>query len=375
MLESLLDVMTCPECGNRLSLVDIQKENGEIASGGLKCATCDILYPIEAHVPCILPRDLLSCGNGDRDKWQETYRTVEEQAVDDDRKSYKKRHRDEAVAAHLSREKASYMWENLLYEEAYEAFQDVPETHGLSWTRTQEAVARRNRLIFELIEAWEGDFNGKLVLNSGAGFDSDIGRRFDEAGARIVNNDIVPKALQTLRARHGLQGICADLRKLPFRDGSVDLVVCIEVIHHCHPLVDTLKEIRRVIKPGGGIVVVENTLSHPGTWPGRILPKRLIRMIRRGLRKRFGKKERYLKVSPYEQVVPPRQVLRLLREAGFTDIEKNVSQYAIPVFPTRFVDAWERWGRKHPRLFSPLAFELTYFGRKGVAHYSPASAR
>jgi len=366
MLQSMLEVLACPECGGGgLALVDARGENGEIVSGGLKCGTCDLVYPIEEHIPSLLPGDLLLCGNGDREKWRETYRAVEEKAVDDDRRSYKQRHRDEAEAARISREKASYLWENMLYEEAYEAFQDVPETHGLSWTRTQEAVARRNRLIFELISAWEGDFEGKLVLNSGAGFDSDIGRRFTEAGARIVNNDIVPKALQTLRARHGLQGVCADLRKLPFRDGSFDLVVCIEVIHHCHPLVETLREIRRIIKAGGGIVVVENTLSHPGTWPGRILPKRLIRMIRRGLRKSFGRKERYLKVSPYEQVVPPRQVLRVLREAGFCGIEKKVSQYAIPVFPARFVDAWERWGRKFPRLFSPLAFELTYFGKKG----------
>ena len=48
----------------------------------------------------------------------------------------------------------------------------------------------------------------------------------------------------------------------------------------------------------------------------------------------------------------------------FKSIEKKVSQYAIPLFPARFIDGWEKLGRGHPRLFTPLAFELTYLARK-----------
>jgi SAM-dependent methyltransferase/uncharacterized protein YbaR (Trm112 family) len=363
--EALLSVMRCPDCsGGPLSTADAVRDDGAVLSGTLVCGSCKLVFPIEKGIPRVLPAELLTIGGQEKQEWEKTYEQIEDQAIDDDRRSYKKRHREGAAQAGISEEQSNYLWENLLYEEAYESFQDVPETHGLSWTRTQEAVARRNALIFELIEAWEPDLTNKLVLNAGAAFDSDIGERFRGAGARLLNSDIVAPPLETLHERNGQEGLCADLRRLPFLDDSLDIVVCIEVIHHCHPLVDTLVEIRRVLKPGGGIVVVENTLSHPGTWPGRILPKRLIRAIRKGLRRSFGKQERYLKVSPYEQVVPPREVLRVLRESGFREIEKKVSQYAIPVFSTRLVDAWERWGRRWPRAFTPTAFELTYFGRK-----------
>jgi SAM-dependent methyltransferase/uncharacterized protein YbaR (Trm112 family) len=356
--------MRCLQCGaDALEPVDTKATDGELTGGAILCASCGLRYPIEKGVPRMLPASLLNIDKTELEKWKKTYRETESHAIDDDRKTYKSRHRLEAEAAHIPEEKASYLWENMLFKEAYEAFQEVPETHGLAWTRTQEAGARRNALIFEIIQKWEPDLAGKRVLHTGSGYDNDIGGRFKDAGANLINSDIIIQPLQGIHEQFGHEGICSDLRNMPFKDNVFDMVVCIEVIHHCHPLVPTLEEIRRILKPGGAVIVVENTLSHPGTWPGRLLPRTLIRKIRRRLRKSFGREERYLKVSPYELVVPPREVRSVMQKAGYKDLASEVSQYAIPVFPSRVVNGWERWGRRFPKIFRPFAFELTYLGR------------
>jgi len=52
---------------------------------------------------------------------------------------------------------------------------------------------------------------------------------------------------------------------LPFSDGSFDLVVCSEVLEHLHDYKDAIKEINRVLKPGGQFLA-----SVPAEFPEKI---------------------------------------------------------------------------------------------------------
>jgi ubiquinone/menaquinone biosynthesis C-methylase UbiE len=52
---------------------------------------------------------------------------------------------------------------------------------------------------------------------------------------------------------------------LPFSDDSFDLVVCSEVLEHLHDYKDAIKEINRVLKPGGQFLV-----SVPAEFPEKI---------------------------------------------------------------------------------------------------------
>ena len=52
---------------------------------------------------------------------------------------------------------------------------------------------------------------------------------------------------------------------LPFPNNSFDLVVCSEVLEHLHEYNDAVKEIHRVLKPGGKFYA-----SVPASWPERI---------------------------------------------------------------------------------------------------------
>lgn len=58
---------------------------------------------------------------------------------------------------------------------------------------------------------------------------------------------------------------CANGLHLPFADASFDKVICSEVLEHIPDYQGVLREILRVLKPGGDFVA-----SVPRTWPERI---------------------------------------------------------------------------------------------------------
>ena len=53
--------------------------------------------------------------------------------------------------------------------------------------------------------------------------------------------------------------------ELPFEDNTFDLIVCSEVLEHLHEYNDAIKDIYRVLKPGGKFYA-----SVPASWPEKI---------------------------------------------------------------------------------------------------------
>jgi ubiquinone/menaquinone biosynthesis C-methylase UbiE len=63
----------------------------------------------------------------------------------------------------------------------------------------------------------------------------------------------------------GAEFIKGSAYSLPFLDNSLDLIVCSEVLEHLHQYNDAVKEIHRVLKPGGKFYA-----SVPASWPEKI---------------------------------------------------------------------------------------------------------
>jgi ubiquinone/menaquinone biosynthesis C-methylase UbiE len=55
----------------------------------------------------------------------------------------------------------------------------------------------------------------------------------------------------------------ADAEHLPVATGAVDLVVCVDSLHHYPDPAAALREMHRVTRPGGGLVIGEWRLSSP----------------------------------------------------------------------------------------------------------------
>ena len=63
----------------------------------------------------------------------------------------------------------------------------------------------------------------------------------------------------------GVEFLKGSAYSLPFPDQSIDLIVCSEVLEHLHEYNDAVREIYRVLKPGGKFYA-----SVPASWPEKI---------------------------------------------------------------------------------------------------------
>jgi SAM-dependent methyltransferase len=101
------------------------------------------------------------------------------------------------------------------------------------------------------------DVAGKLVLDAGvgAGRFSDVLSRW---GANVVGIDLsyaVEAAHANFRDRANVMIAQADIGKLPFADGTFDLIVSIGVLHHTPSTETYFKALVPKLKPGGRIVI------------------------------------------------------------------------------------------------------------------------
>lgn len=75
------------------------------------------------------------------------------------------------------------------------------------------------------------------------------------AHARVVAIDLSPGMLAKVR----VPAAQADAQALPFRDGSFDRILCAHVLYHVPDIGRALREMRRVAKGGGRVVIATNS--------------------------------------------------------------------------------------------------------------------
>src|SRR5690606_37810793 len=97
-------------------------------------------------------------------------------------------------------------------------------------------------------------------IGCGTGFVTEILGHYLRAGDRLVAMDLAPAVLTATAvkwraaARRGaaeLTVLAADAQRLPFTDGSVDIVALNAALHHLPSPERALLEIDRVLRPGG----------------------------------------------------------------------------------------------------------------------------
>ncbi len=142
---------------------------------------------------------------------------------------------------------------------AREFYEDIAQA---DW---QAADLPRTRVALELIRP----LRVADALDVGCG-EGDVAVEIQRlSGARVAGVDISQRMVDTARGR-GIEAHLVDLAtdSLPFADGSFDLVYMAEVIEHLVRPDKALEEIKRVLRPGGHLVLSTPNLA---CLPNRLL--------------------------------------------------------------------------------------------------------
>lgn len=135
-------------------------------------------------------------------------------------------------------------------------------THAAGYDRVRRELAGTrllNEYWNEEIYKWLPQRRDLAVLDNmcGTGVFLDVlARDFRFVVGADISLDMVRHTRED--ARKSMKGlVCADADRLPFADASFDVVNVRGALHHVNPVDTALKEMRRVLRPGGLVIISE----------------------------------------------------------------------------------------------------------------------
>lgn len=237
MKEDVLKILKCPDCGSRpLELIHGALNQLEVESGRLLCHGCTTEYKIEEGVI-----DFLHNAN------ESVLR--ERKAMDSDdyiRDEYGKKHRITGESIQQFKHK----------------FFSLPEGDGSHFFKNGGSF----QTIAEASDRFYSTLNGlsltgkEKVLEIGACF-SYASFKFAQKGCDVVATDISNylKVANLFVKKAYFERMFSDMHNIPFVDNAFDIVFGAAVLHHSKDLKKVFKEIHRVLKPGGRLVLINET--------------------------------------------------------------------------------------------------------------------
>lgn len=262
------DLLRCPVCKGRLE--DLEE--------GWRCTSCVIDYPLYEELPDMVPADTSGIKSSEREHYTDLI--------------------DYYLRMHDT-------WkESPFYNHSHEDF--------LGDLRKLPA--------------------GSLILEVGCGLGTD-GLRLLRSGYRVVETEIAPGSLSEARRLHVGGGfgdssahLLADGENLPFAEDTFDGAFMVASLHHLPDPVCCLREIRRVVKPGG-IFVLGTELNN---WQFRtIFPvgKRVILLIYRMLGKGTYRPETVSEGDKETEGFSAKELQAMFKTAGFSRLDLKPAGY------------------------------------------------
>lgn len=182
---------------------------------------------------------------------------------------------------------------------------------------------------------------GERVLDAGCGTGYlAAGVRRARPDVHVVGMDLSAGMLGTARDAGAWPLAQADAARLPVRDRSVDVVVARGVLHHLPDVAGALREWRRVLRPGGAVVLVSEPTPTVERH-GAVLVRGLLALLRRPL----TAEEDFWEVASMAanlHVFTVESLTALAREAGFADVRLGTTDFADTLLVTA---SYVTWGR------------------------------
>ena len=249
-----------------------------------------------------------------------------------------------------------------------EAFQaeDTVDSFGWQWTwncsmRSEADLRMRVADKFNVTPAF---FKERIVVDAGAGA-GDQSRYLLRQEAKVVSVDLssaIDVVAGKLRMEPNWVGVQGDIMRLPFAEDQFDVVYCEGVIQHTADSVKTVKELRRILKPGGHILA-----AHYIQQPVTTLLGKLKRKVTSGyynfLRSRLSRMERFKLLFVTGLIAALNYIPLLgyvLRKTG------TVLYYALmPDFKTTWTNTYDYYGAHTYQRFISLEEFCGYFKDAG----------
>jgi len=113
----------------------------------------------------------------------------------------------------------------------------------------------------EVVYAAVAEARPAQVLDVGCGPGDHAERLDGDLGVAVVAVDTSERMVELARAR-GVDARLGDAQELRFDDASFDVVLAASMLYHVPDLERALREIRRVLRPGGRLVAATNYEDH-----------------------------------------------------------------------------------------------------------------
>ena len=182
---------------------------------------------------------------------------------------------------------------------------------------------------------------GERVLDAGCGTGYlAAGLRRARPDVLVVGSDLSAGMLGNARAAGAWPLVQGDAGRLPFGDGSFDVVVARGVLHHLPDVAGALAEWRRVLAPGGAVVLVSEptpTVERHGAV--------LVRGLLAALRRPLTPEEDFWEVASMAanlHVFTPSSLAALAREAGYGEVRLTTTDFADTLLITASYVVWGR---------------------------------
>jgi SAM-dependent methyltransferase len=180
-------------------------------------------------------------------------------------------------------------------------------------------VEHRYTKMHRLLREQYGDLSGKRIVDLGLSRGLLLERFRRYSGAELAGIEIDPAEIERARVR-GLEPLQHFVNvfdgnvmsaRLPYEDGSAEVILAGEIIEHVVDTESFLREIHRTLAPGGALVL---------STPNIFWPKNRARLLMGRYPDVLEYRSRYGTDFGHVRIFGPAQLRELLGETGFTDV-------------------------------------------------------
>ena len=174
-------------------------------------------------------------------------------------------------------------------------------------------------------------FRDKRLLEIGFGTGTDL-LQFAQGGALVTGVDLTPRSIEIVRSRFAIydqrgEFLIGDGENLSFPDESFDVVYSFGVLHHTPDTARAIREVRRVLRPGGQAIVM---LYHRGSlayWGGLMFKQGILRgkLLRNSVAQIMSRQVEYgsEESRPLVKVYSRNEARKLFRDYSGCEISVN----------------------------------------------------